>query len=310
MTDNQLDALIEFDTERWTREGVSPALIQQRNIGTRRFYRELESPFAQAAARLASKLNGTAPGTAIDESPLVIDIPPNTCRTCSGTDWLVGDDGKLVPCPMCGAAERIAARRAASVDKYSSGNGRAASQTFDNFVIPDAGKIGIPAAANLKACLVAARRFAANPGGWLIIHGTPGNGKSHLSAAVYGQLKTRSKPTIYSTAPDILKSIQSLFDDETAKAEGTTASQRIATYQTVPVLIVDDLGADHATEWRAATWFEIFDARYRNQLPTMLTMNIAPGDERLGHRLADRLSDTHDGFAAIYHNTAPSYRRM
>lgn len=310
MTDQELDDLIARDTERWTREGIPADLIRSRNLGTRRYFRENESPFAQAAARLASKINGTAPGTAIDEAPVVIDIPPKPCPKCGGTDWVIGPNDNLLPCDECGANDRIARRKAASVAKYSSGNGRAEAQTFENLIIPSADKIGLPAVVNLKACLAAAQRFAANPTNWLILYGTTGNGKSHLSAAVYGKLKAKAAPTIYSTAPDILKSIQSLFDDETAKAEGVTAAQRIATYQTVPVLIVDDLGADHATEWRAATWFEIFDARYRNRLPTMLTMNIAPSDERLGMRLASRLSDTHDGFSAIYHNTAPDYRRM
>lgn len=309
MTDQELDDLIEFDTARWQREGIPHALIAQRNANTRRWHREAESPFAQAAARLASKLNGTAPGTAIDASPIVIEATPITCPTCGGTDWIIGTSDNLLPCPACGASERIAQRKAASVAKYSSGNGRAELQTFDNFIIPPASKIGIPATIHLKACLAAAEKFGNKPHGWLIIHGTTGNGKSHLSASVYNKLKAKVVSTIYSTAPDILKSIQSLFDDETAKAEGVTAAQRIATYQTVPVLIVDDLGADHATEWRAATWFEIFDARYRNQLPTMLTMNIDPSDERLGYRLASRLSDTHDGFCAIYPNTAPDYRK-
>lgn len=309
MTDDELDDLIAYDTARWQREGIDHALIVSRNAATRRWHREGESPFAQAAARLASKINGTAPGTAIDTSPVVIEATPNTCPKCGGTDWVIGPNDNLLPCDVCGANDRIARRKAASVAKYSSGNGRAEGQTFDNFIIPDTGKIGLPAVINLKACLAAAQKFSKSPRGWLIIHGTPGNGKSHLSAAVYNTLKAKSAPTIYSTAPDILKSIQSLFDDETAKAEGVTSTQRIATYQTVPVLIVDDLGADHATEWRAATWFEIFDARYRNQLPTMLTMNIAPSDERMGYRLASRLSDTHDGFSAVYHNTAPDYRK-
>lgn len=310
MTDKELDDLIAYDTERWTREGIGADLIATRNASTRRWHREGQSPFTQAAARLASKLNGTAPGTAIDAKPTVIEARANVCGSCGGNEWLLGESGELVPCRACGADERIAARRAASVDKHSSANGRAAFQTFDNFEIPEASKIGIAAQMGLRATLASAQRFAAAPAGWLIIHGNPGNGKSHLSAAVYHKLKERSKPTIYSTAPDILKSIQALFDDETAKAEGVTSAQRVSTYQTVPVLIIDDLGADYATDWRSATWFEILDARYRMELPTMITMNMAPSDERLGFRLADRLCDTHDGFAVIHNNTAPSYRRM
>lgn len=309
MTDEQLDQLIASDTERWTREGIPADLIRSRNAGTRRYFRENESPFAQAAARLASKLNGTAPGTPIDAKPIVIESTArDVCSTCAGLEWITNASGDLVACPDCGAADKFAARKAASVDAHSSANGRAAGQTFANFVISN--QLGPREQFSLRQCYDAVLKFATSPSGWIVMHGPPGNGKSHLAAAVYNSLKTRSKPTIFITVPEMLESLIKLFNQATANIEDTTYDERLNTFKTVPVLIMDDLGAHHDGKgWAQSVLFTILDYRYRNQLPTLITMNISPDDPRLGERIADRLNDTHDGFSRVYHNQAPTHRR-
>lgn len=307
MTEQQLDDLIDFDTQRWTREGVPADLIRSRNIGTRRYYRENESPFSQAAARFASKLNGTAPGTAIDAKPLVIESTATTCDTCGGHEWIVNGAGELVPCPAC-CEPKIAARKVASVDAHSSANGRAAGQTFDNFVFAE--RLSLRERMSLQQCHDAVVQFADVPHGWIVMHGPPGNGKSHMAAAVYNKLKSRSNPTIFITVPEMLESLIKLFNKATANIEDTTYDERLDTFKTVPVLIMDDLGAHHDGKgWAQSVLFAILDYRYRNQLPTLITMNISPDDARLGERISDRLQDTHDGFSRVYHNLAPTHRR-
>lgn len=311
MTDQDLDDLIAYDTQRWMREGIPQDLINSRNAGTRRFYRELKSPFAQAAARLANKISGKAPGTAIDATPIVIEgqAVSGKCQTCEGFEWITNHAGEIVPCTDCGADERIAARRAASVDGHSSQNGRASEQTFATFEIPKS--LALRDRLSLQECHDAVLKFASNPDGWVVIHGPPGNGKSHLAAAAYNSLKRRAKPTIFITAPEMLKSLTDLFNQSQANKEDTSYGQRLETFKSVPVLILDDLGAHHEGKgWAQGVLFEVFDYRYRNRLPTIVTMNISPDDPSLGERIADRLHDTHDGFATIYHNTAPTHRRL
>lgn len=317
MTDQELNDRIAFDTERWTRDGIAADLINTRNASTRRYFRMNESPFAQAAARLQSKIKGTAPGTPINAEPLVIDgtppaapltTPTDVCPTCKNFEWITGNDGNLRPCPTCGAAERIAARKVASVDAHSSANGRAADQTFDNFVFSD--RLSIREKLSLQQCFEAVKAWADNPDGWIVMHGPPGNGKSHMAAAAYNKLKTRSKPTIFITVPEMLESLIKLFNHATANIEDTTYDERLSTFKTVPVLIMDDLGAHHDGKgWAQSVLFTILDYRYRNQLPTLITMNITPDDPRLGERISDRLQDTHDGFSRVYNNTAPTHRR-
>lgn len=308
MTEEQIQAQIEYDTNRWRRDGIGEDLINSRNAANRRYFRDGQSPFA-AAARLASKIHGTAPGTAIDAKPVVIDGTATTCKTCNGFDYVLGIDNTLKPCEDCGAASRIAERKAASVGEYSSDNTKAARQTFANFEIPKG--MGVRERISLQQCHDAVLKFATTPAGWLIIHGPPGNGKSHLAAAAYNSLRKRANPTIFITVPDMLKSLTDLFTASIANEQDTSYGERLKTFQTVPVLILDDLGAHHDGKgWAQSVLFEILDYRYRKELPTIVTMNIGPDDPRLGERIADRLHDNHKGFAAIYHNQAPTHRRI
>ena len=188
--------------------------------------------------------------------------------------------------------------------KFSSLGLRAGAQTFANFEIVGT----IEARKSLTDCRFAAAQFADEPAGWLVIWGAPGNGKRHLAAAVHNTLTTRGVASIYISAPDLLNLLKRLMDDEVAKAAGQTYAERLDIYKIAPILILDDLGADHGREWREAMWFELLDWRYRNTLPTMITTNVDPRGEELGYRLRSRMLDTHDGFVLVHHNVAGDHR--
>ena len=61
-------------------------------------------------------------------------------------------------------------------------------------------------------------------------------------------------------------------------------------YKTARLLILDDLGAETATEWVRERLFEIIDSRYGACLPLLVTTNLLPSEleGRLGKRIADR----------------------
>jgi len=74
------------------------------------------------------------------------------------------------------------------------------------------------------------------------------------------------------------------------------------------ILILDDLGAIHSTDWRKEVAFDIIDKRYKDILPTVITTNIFPSDldGYYGKRVADRILS--DGNTIIILNNIKSRR--
>ena len=58
----------------------------------------------------------------------------------------------------------------------------------------------------------------------------------------------------------------------------------------VPILIMDDVGAENRTGWTQENLFRIIDTRYNLALPTLIAANCSQdnlGEERVGSRILD-----------------------
>jgi DNA replication protein DnaC len=51
----------------------------------------------------------------------------------------------------------------------------------------------------------------------------------------------------------------------------------LETYKRVPLLIIDDLGKERATDWTISTLYTIIDGRYDRAMPIIVTTNYDPG---------------------------------
>jgi DNA replication protein DnaC len=237
----------------------------------------------------AEVIDGTCRALPADGGP--------ACDYCENRRYILDDAGTLKPCPHCGTANGWKAQKLAA---YSSRTGRAQEQTFQNF---NTAPVGRPDA-SLTLCLGAAQAFAADLDGWLVIHGKPGNGKSHLCAAVANELIAHGTSVIFVTMPDLLESLKALMDG----AGDESTSDRLQTYKTVPVLILDDLGAEKRSEWSEMTLFELVDYRYRNRLPMMIATNLDPNNkDDFDPRVVDRWTDRE--LSVVVPNNAASWRQ-
>ena len=260
------------------------------------------SPAARRSCSPSSRqIPPSSPSTGASSS--VSTTPEETvCPTCHGVGWLRQDLpfehphwGKLVPCDDCGVVHR---RRIARFDRYSSRRGRALRQSFDNFCLG-----GFAGAA--RPAYNAALAFAADPRGWLVIHGPKGSGKSHLAAAITNHLIDEARtPTLFLTAPDLLHGLRAEIRASLAGDGDPHTSELLDIAREAPVLVLDDLGAERWTAWAEEKIFLLFDYRYRMELPTVILTNEAlesfPG--RIYSRLGDRL------LCRRVRNSAPDYR--
>lgn len=74
---------------------------------------------------------------------------------------------------------------------------------------------------------------------------------------------------------------------------GDFSRQRVRDCQNAKLLVIDDIGAEKASEWTAERLYTIVDHRYANCLPLMVTSNLPPSKltEQTGERTASRLAE-------------------
>jgi DNA replication protein DnaC len=121
-------------------------------------------------------------------------------------------------------------------------------------------------------------------GGGLILVGEHGTGKTWLASAILRHLHDEGQhPLIFASTIDVL----------TAAGYTNGDPALIDRCKRAAVLCLDDLGAERDSEWQTEQLFALIDARYRDELPNIITTNVDLNGLRkfLGVRIADRLLD-------------------
>ncbi len=175
-----------------------------------------------------------------------------------------------------------------------------ADQTFDSFSLR-AADLAAEERENLRRAVGTARAFAEKPGGWLVLIGTFGCGKTHLAAAVANQQVAAGRPTpMFIVVPDLLDHLRATF----SPASTTTLDKLFEQVRSTGLLILDDLGTESATPWAREKLFQLLNYRYAARLPTVITTSD-PIDQ-IEPRLRTRMLDTTR--CMVFVIAAPSYR--
>lgn len=110
----------------------------------------------------------------------------------------------------------------------------------------------------------------------LFISGPKGTGKTHLAAAIANQLMQEGTAVVCMTMMDLLDGIKQTYDQQ--RQRGLSEGSILSTYKEVPLLIIDDMGKEPATEWAVSKIYAIINARYEAYLPTIITTNYSDGE--------------------------------
>lgn len=136
---------------------------------------------------------------------------------------------------------------------------------------------------------------------WLTLIGPVDTGKSHLAVAICRKWLSRGKPARYILTPLMLDNLRNGYN------RGDYELQ-MKFLQEVPLLVMDDLGAERATEWAMEKLMILIDQRYVNGLYLVVTTNRfldnIPGD--IDHRIGSRLLRA--PFSRVVVIDAPEYR--
>ena len=210
------------------------------------------------------------------------EIAPD-CDRCNDSLWVLasgdrsGDNLVVVPCSCQATIDN-----ARSQLRTYSQLGHLERMTFDA-IIPE-GRSGRADEALFRAATETAKEFASEPSGWLVLEGSTGSGKTHLAAATVNAIIDRGSPAKYVSAldiPDLLRNER--FEDDDAGG-GTFISLLGA-----PILVIDDLGAQHATNWVDSKIDQLLTHRFNGRLPTIIV--LAKPVSAMPERIALKLDD-------------------
>jgi DNA replication protein DnaC len=157
--------------------------------------------------------------------------------------------------------------------------------TFDN-LLPEGRSGNKRAQEQFGRAFQAARAFAAEPQGWLVLGGPSGSGKTHLAAAIVNEHIRLGKPAFYITVPDLLDRIRASFGQDSEMPYDEFFDQ----VKNAPLLVLDDLGVQSATPWAKEKLDQLLTSRFNGELPTVI-VTIIPL-EQLDDRLRTRLTDS------------------
>jgi DNA replication protein DnaC len=105
------------------------------------------------------------------------------------------------------------------------------------------------------------------PTRWLFLHGPTGSGKTHLAIAAYNALSSRM-PTAFVRASAMIGYLRDGIDDHSVDA-------RLEQLKVIGLLVIDDLSTERPSDWGLARLYDIIDARYAAQRPTIITSNVS-----------------------------------
>ena len=232
-------------------------------------------------------------GAVLPRSALDVEV----CPHCKGSGWIskwvpVGhpDFGEAFRC-RCQEA-RDSSAQVAALRRYSN-LGPLARLTFattrPNGPLPDAGSHRL-----FGQAMAAAAEFAENPTGWLALAGPIGSGKTHLAVAVANRCIERGQTTFFMVVADLLDHLRAAYSPQNPVSYDELFDQ----VREVPVLVLDDLGAQSATPWAQEKLFQVFNHRFNAALPTVVTLRGPL--QRLDEGLRSRL-EASEGFSKVLH---------
>lgn len=139
--------------------------------------------------------------------------------------------------------------------------------------------------------------FEGFDGSFLTLAGPVGCGKTHLAIAISLGWIDRGSAVLFKPVGEFLRECRAAasvrWSDEEGSHEDLRESEVIGPLRRYPLVVLDDIGAQRFTEAREEWLFDVVDHRYRHDMPTIFTTNVAI--QAMPERLASRLADTQRG---------------
>lgn len=246
------------------------------------------------------------------------------CVICGGTGWVRYDlpvnhpyFGKIFPCkcmaPILAQRNReklqglsgltMAELQAWTFDKFDPNKSVAPWQEDREKRVEETRVVRQQMEAIKRVCM----EYADNPEGWLVLQGGYGSGKTMLACAIVNAQWEAGREAHYDTVPDILRMLRGGYN---STSDGF--DERMNLLADVPLLVLDDLGAERGTDWANEQIYLMLNGRYRKKLPLVVTTNEnLDTTEKIDPRIVSRLKQGTErvgGFCRLIHVPAGDLR--
>ena len=217
-----------------------------------------------------------------------IEPDPPGCTRCNDTGWFRRDDweGNIPPVPPiteCRNCDLVGQKRRARFEKLAPIQPPYDTYTFASFPAKT------PPMSTVRDHI---QQLALSEPRSIYLSGPIGCGKTGLATCLYKAWLTSGTPGMWFLTPKLFEHIRNGFDKETREY---TADQLVNAVYEVPLLFLDDLGAEYLTRWVAEVLFKIIYSRDGPGKHTIITSNFV-------------LSKLVDHLAASPQDTIPAER--
>lgn len=103
----------------------------------------------------------------------------------------------------------------------------------------------------------------------LMFTGPVGSGKTFLAASIANELMAAQLQVLFIVVPDLLDELRASYKSEVNELDLLDSAR------TIPVLILDDLGAHNYSDWTRNRIYSIINYRLNEWLPTIITTNLS-----------------------------------
>ena len=196
------------------------------------------------------------------------------CTVCRGAGFVhpvlasgEPDYSRVVPCAC--RTDALLREKQSTLERYSN-LGFLTHYSFET--LQPSGRAG--GVDGFAVALESARRYAAEPRGWLVLVGPVGTGKTHLACAIANERLSRGEPAFYISAADLLDHLRAAFNPGSELTYDDLFNQ----VKNAPLLVLDDVRAEGATEWARQRLDQILNHRFNLRLPTVITSDSTLDD--------------------------------
>ncbi len=118
----------------------------------------------------------------------------------------------------------------------------------------------------------------------LLMYGSTGLGKTHLSLSIAGEVIKKGFTVIYDSCPNMTSRLE---DEHFRRADGDTSESLLE----CDLLIIDDLGTEFLSQFTVSAIYNIINTRLLRRKPTIISTNLDIGgiQDRYSERIASRI---------------------